>query len=81
MNTSEKAELTTSVRHIEKFSKSGTLIYNSEILPDVDRRIQAIAKRYPLQAKAIYMRVEPKRNKSGQSTFENTAIMSLIGQY
>ena len=31
MNTSEKAELTASIRHIERFSKSGLLIYNSEV--------------------------------------------------
>ena len=33
MNTLEKAELTASIHHIKRFSKSGILIYNSEI-PD-----------------------------------------------
>ena len=33
MNTLEKAELTTSIRHIERFLKSGISIYNSEV-PD-----------------------------------------------
>ena len=31
MSTSEKTELTSSVRHIERFSKSGIPIYNSEV--------------------------------------------------
>ena len=33
MNTLEKAELTTSIRHMERFLKSGISIYNSEV-PD-----------------------------------------------
>ena len=32
MNTFEKAELTASTRSIERFSKSGITIYNSEVL-------------------------------------------------
>ena len=31
MSISEKAELTASVRHIERFSKSGIPTYNSEV--------------------------------------------------
>ena len=33
MHTSEKANLTSSIHHIERFSKSGIPIYNSEV-PD-----------------------------------------------
>ena len=49
MNALEKAELTALVRHIERLSKSGILIYNSAV-PDTAgrktrrRRAQAIAK-------------------------------------
>ena len=56
MNTFEKAELTTSIRHIAIFLKSGIPIYNSEV-PDTAsrktrrrRRAQAIAKRYTFHA-------------------------------
>ena len=57
MNTFEKAELTTSIRHIAIFLKSGTPIYNSEV-PDTAsrktrrrrRRAQAIAKCYTFHA-------------------------------
>ena len=55
MNTLEKAELSASVCHIERFSKSGILIFNSE-MPNTTghktrrrrrrrRRTQAAAKR------------------------------------
>ena len=58
MSNSEKAELTVSVRHIERFSKLGIPIYNSEV-PDTvarktrRRRTQAIAKRYAFHANTI----------------------------
>ena len=60
MNTSEKAELSASIRHIERFSKSGIPIYNSEV-PDMAgrkttirrKRTQAIAKRYAFHVNAI----------------------------
>ena len=49
--TSEKAELTASIRHIERFLKSEIPIYNSQV-PDTaatkTRRTQTIAKRYLL---------------------------------
>ena len=58
MNSLEKAELTASVRHIERFSKPGILTYNSEA-PDTAcrktrrrsrrRRTKTIAKRYEFQ--------------------------------
>ena len=57
----EKAELTASVRHIKRFSKSEIPIYNSEV-PDTDnrkrnkrrrRRTETIAKRYLFHANAI----------------------------
>ena len=39
MITSKEAELSTLIRHIDRFSKSGVLIYNSEVLNmDQDRR-------------------------------------------
>ena len=58
MNTTEKAELAASICRIERFSKSGILIYNSEF-PDRAakkmrrriRRIQTIAKCYAFHAK------------------------------
>ena len=53
MNTSEKAEPTASIRHIEKFSKSGIPIYNSEVLEKMGSRIQAIAKSCALPANAV----------------------------
>ena len=55
MDTLEKAELTSSNRHIARFLKSGTPIYNSEVLDTAGRktttrRTQAIAKRFAFQA-------------------------------
>ena len=58
MNTLEKAELTASVCHTERFSKSGILICNSKAQDTAGRktrekqRIQAIAKRYVFHANA-----------------------------
>ena len=61
MNTLEKTELTAPVLHIERFSKSGIPIYNSEV-PDptgkkmkrrTRRRTQAIAKCCVFHANAI----------------------------
>ena len=59
MNTLEKPELTTC--HSERFSKSGILIYNSEVLDRADiktrrrkrRRVQAIGKCYAFHANPI----------------------------
>ena len=58
MNTSERTELTTSLRHIERFPKSGIPIYNSKVSRTADRkttmtRTQAIAKRYGFYENAI----------------------------
>ena len=53
----EKAELTASVYHIEIFSKSGILIYNSEALDTAGRKTrrrtttQRITKLYAFHAK------------------------------
>ena len=59
MDTLKKAELTASIRHIARFSKSRIPLYNSEI-PDTAgrktrrrRRTQAIAKRSAFYANAI----------------------------
>ena len=59
MNTLENTELTTAIRHIGRFLKSGILIYNSEV-PDTAgrktrrrRRTQAIEKRFAFHANAI----------------------------
>ena len=58
MNTSRKAELAASIRHIERFSISGVPIYNSEV-PDTvvketrRRRTQVIAKRRAFHANVI----------------------------
>ena len=60
MNTLEKVELTASVRHIKRFSKSIIPIYNSEV-PDAvgrktrkrRRRAQVVAKRFCFHANVI----------------------------
>ena len=60
MNTLEKAELTTSIRHIARFVKSRMPIYNFN-LPGTagrkarrrGRKAQAMAKRYPFHANAV----------------------------
>ena len=60
MDTLEKAELTTSIRRITIFLKSGIPIYNSEV-PDTAgkkmrrkrRRAQAIAKGYAFHANLV----------------------------
>ena len=56
MNSSEKAELTASVRHIEGFTKSGILYYDSENPGTANWKTRirtlAIANRYALYKKA-----------------------------
>lgn len=46
MNTSEKAEPTASIRHIEKLSKLGIPIYNSKVPEKMGNGIQTTAKSY-----------------------------------
>ena len=65
MNALEKAELTTSVSHIERFSKSGMPIYNFNV-PDTAgrktttrRKKQAITKHYVFHANT---KIEKKNN-------------------
>ena len=53
LHNSEKAELTALIRNTERFSKSGISIYDSAVPQKMDRKIQATAKRYQLQANAI----------------------------
>ena len=61
MDALEKAELIASIRHIERYLKSGIPIYNTEVPDTVGRktgrrrrrRIQAIAKRYPFLVNII----------------------------
>ena len=52
MDTSEKYEVIALAQDIERFSKSGILIYNSEVPEMAGRKMrrvtQTIAKRYPL---------------------------------
>ena len=45
INTTEKAKLTSSNRHIERFSKSRIPIYNSEIPDTAGRKITTTEKR------------------------------------
>ena len=58
MNTLEKAELTASVHHFERISKTGIVNYNSEA-PDTAggkmrrRKFQAILNHYAFYANAI----------------------------
>ena len=64
MSTSEKAKLTASIRYIERFSKSGIPIYNSEVPDEAGRktrrrrRTQAIEKRYAFQVNAIKVKIQ-----------------------
>lgn len=55
--TLEKAELTTAIHYNERFSKSGTLVYNSKVLGMVGRkarrRTQAIEMRYVFVTNAV----------------------------
>ena len=59
MKTSEKAELTTWILHITKFSKSAIPIYDSKALSNTDRktaitgRTKAIAKHYVFHTNTI----------------------------
>ena len=56
MNTPEKAELTASIRRVERLSKSGIPIYNLAVLEKSrrgkTRRTQAAVKRYAFYANA-----------------------------
>ena len=57
MNILEKAELTASICHIDRFLKSGMPIYNSEVSDTAGRktrsRTQGIAKRFAFYANTI----------------------------
>ena len=62
MNTSEKAELSASIRHIERFSKSGIPIYNSEV-PDMAGRKTTIRRKRTQAINCKALCVSRKRNK------------------
>ena len=51
MNNLNKADLTSSIRHIERFSNSEIPIYNSKV-PEKMNRIQAVAKCYAYETNA-----------------------------
>ena len=60
MNTLKKAKINALVQHIEKFSKSGILIYNSKVLDTAGRktrrrrrRTQSFARCHTFHANAI----------------------------
>ena len=74
MYTLEKAELTASIRDIERFLESGLPIYNSEV-PDTAgrktrrrRRTHAIAKLYAFHANAINLLVEIEKSIAADVT-------------
>ena len=77
IDTLEKAELTTSLRYIAIFLKSGIPIYNSKV-PDTAsrktkrRRTQAIAKRYAFHTNAKNML------NAVVGTFTNTFFLPMI---
>ena len=79
MNILEKAELTTSVRHIERFSKSGIPIYNSEIPDTAVRkprrrrriRIQVIAKCYSFYVNTTTLQYKKDFKKTSLSFISN----------
>ena len=63
METLEKAKVTSSIRHIGRFLKSGIPIYNSEVPDTVDsttrrRRTPAVAKRFAFHTNAIILRLK-----------------------
>ena len=60
MNTSERAKLTASIRHIERFAKSEIPVYKSEAQEKMGRRTQAMAKCYTLQENAIIPQFDNK---------------------
>ena len=60
MNTLERAKLTASIRHIERFAKSEIPVYKSEAQEKMGRRTQAMAKCYTLQANAIIPQFDNK---------------------
>ena len=78
MNTSQKTELTVSVRHIQRFLKSGILIYNCEVQDTPGRktrrrrrrrrRKKTIAKRYVFHKNAI--------KKAQEETLPNVFLIS-----
>ena len=59
MNIVEKGELTSSIRHIARFLKSGILIHNSEV-PDtagrkiIRRRTKAAGKRVAVATREVH---------------------------
>ena len=80
MNSSEKAKLTASVRHIEKFSKSGLPINNFKVLGKADRkttriRTQATTKRYAFHSNAINNKIH---YIIWVSDFRNTSINNEV---
>ena len=62
MNTSEKAELTVSVRHSERFSKSGIVIFNSDV-PDNAYRKTTTTTRKRTQATVLQSVMHFKRTQ------------------
>ena len=70
MNTSERAKLTASIRHIERFAKSEIPVYKSEAQEKMGRRTQAMAKCYTLQANAII--------PQSQQQFDNKFLVAWV---
>ena len=75
VNTAEKAEIIAMVRHIERFSKSGISIYNSEVPDTADRKTttktitaSTIAKRYVFHTNA--------KRKNYVNTYPNDLLKS-----
>ena len=54
MNTLEKDEFSASVRHIERFSKSGIPIYNSKVPDMACRRTRRMRRRKTGNCKALH---------------------------
>ena len=65
MNASEKTELTSSIRHIERFSKSVIPICNSEAPKKMGPKPQVTTKRYVLQVNTKIIIIKDNIKLSG----------------
>ena len=67
----ENAELTTLIRHVSRFLKSGIPIYNSEVLDTVGRKTRRRRRRTQVIAKCFAFHANTKRTSRPEPLSKN----------
>ena len=76
MDTLEKAEPTTSIQHIVRFLKPGTLIHNSEVPSDTDGIVTRRRRRRRRQLQSVLRFT--RTQKGTRKALKNDAFLNCI---